>query len=114
MWIFKKVSSLLSFIPSSLTIYLLCVSFGAGLGGYSVHKLYELKELAVLKAQVAQQEGDRAERFASARQAAQLALTASKQLDATKRKIAAHVPHTPACRLNPDAVRLLNELRGEM
>ena len=114
MWIFKKLSNLLSILPSSLTIYLVCMSLGVGLGGYSVHKLYELKELAVLKEQAAQQQADRAARIASARHAAQLALKASQQLDTTKRKIAAHVPHTPACRLNPDAVRLLNDLRGEM
>lgn len=114
MWIFKKVTSLLSSFPSSITIYLVCMYLGMGLGGYSVHKLYELKELTVLKAQVAQQEGDRAARMASARHAAQLALNASQQLDITKRKISAHVPHTSACRLNPDAIRLLNDLRGEM
>lgn len=114
MWIFKKLSGLLSALPSSLTIYSVCLSLGVGLGGYSVHKLYELKELAVLKEQAAQQRADRAARIASARHAAQLALKASQQLDITKRKIAAHVPHTPACRLNPDAVRLLNDLRGEM
>lgn len=114
MWVLKKFSSILSVLPSSPTIYLLCMSLGMGLGGYSVHKLYELKELAVLKAQVAQQEGDRAARIASARHAAQVVLKASQKLDATKRKVAAYVPHTPACRLNPDAVRLLNDLRGEM
>lgn len=114
MWIIKKVASLLSSLPSSPTLYLACMSLGMGLGGYSVHKLYEIKEVTVLRAQAAQQEGDRAARIGSARQAVQRALKASQQLDATKRKIAAHVPHTPACRLNPDAVRLLNDLRGQM
>ncbi|MBV1933948.1 MAG: hypothetical protein KUG59_04615 [Parvibaculaceae bacterium] len=84
------------------------------MGGYSVHKLYEIKGLAALKDQATQQQADRTARIASARHAAQLAHKVSQQLDATKRKIAAHVPRTPACRLNPDAVRLLNDLRGQM
>ena len=114
MWILKKVASLLSSLPSSPTLYFACMSIGMGLGGYSVHKLYELKELAILREQITQHQASRAARIGSARQAVQRALKASQQLDATKRKIAAHVPHTPACRLNPDAVRLLNDLRGQM
>ena len=114
MWVFKNLSGLLSAFPTSLMIYFLCMSFGAGLGGYSVHKLYQLKELAVLREQATQQQADRTARMTSAHHDARLALKASQQLDATKRKIAAHVPHTPACRLNPSAVRLLNDLRGKM
>lgn len=114
MWIFKKLSSLLSALPSSLTIYFLCVCVGAGLGGYSVHKLYDLKEVTLLRKQAVQREADRTARFASTREAAQLARKRSTQIAAIKREVIPHVPRTPACRLNRDTVRLLNELRGEM
>lgn len=114
MWMYEKVSSLLAALPSTVTIYLLCVSLGVGLGGYSVHKLYELKELSDLKKQVDQHDLERDARFASARHATQMAREASKQIVATKREVIPHVPRAPACRLNRDAIRLLNQLRGEM
>ena len=112
MWIYDKISGLLAALPSTVTIYLLCISLGLGVGGYSVHKLYELKELSVLKKQAAQHAVERDARFASALQATQLAREASQQIAATKREVFSHVPRAPACRLNRDTVRLLNQLRG--
>lgn len=114
MWLYKKASSLLAALPSTITIYLLCMSLGMGVGGYSVHKLYELKELSDLKKQTALHAVEREARYESARRAAQMAHEASEQIVEIKREVIPHVPRAPACRLNRDTVRLLNQLRGEM
>ena len=114
MWFFKKIPSLLAALPSGLTMYTVCVVLGASLGGYSVHKLHDLAELETLKEQTARLEQDRATRITMAQHAAEMEMQSLQKLDETKRKVAAHVPRTPACNLNSDAIRLLNELRGEM
>lgn len=114
MWVFKKAASLLSLLPSSLFPYSVCVAIGMGLGGYSVHKLYALEELATLRVQARQADVNRTARIASAAQAAQTALKATTRLNTAKKRITAHVPHTSACQLNADTVRVLNQLRGAL
>ncbi|MDF1687911.1 MAG: hypothetical protein P1U50_14070 [Parvibaculaceae bacterium] len=114
MWMIKKAVSLFSLLPSSLLPYVLCITLGMSVGGYSVHKLYALEELSALRAQARNADVNRAARIASAAQAAQTALKAVTRLNTAKKGIISHVPHTSACRLNADTVRVLNQLRGAL